>query len=159
MVHSMLSKLITFFENELKLNQQTQSPQDAQEKLQQACAVLLLEISKADYEQSEDEMVKVRELLHKEFDLDDNKLDALIELSHSEGEDLTSMYPLTSLINQHYHYDDKLKLMQMMWKVAYADGDLSKYEDHVIRNVAELLYVEHSDFIRTKLSAAPSDSV
>ncbi len=40
--------------------------------------------------------------------------------------------------------------MKAMWEMAYADGDLNKYEDHIIRKVADLIYVPHSEFIRTK---------
>ena len=50
-------------------------------------------------------------------------------------------------------YDDKVQLITSLWKVAYADGDLDKYEEHLIRRVADLLYVPHDAFIRAKLSA------
>ncbi len=153
----MLSKLKAFFESELSISQAQKPSDNLETKLQKTCAILLLEISKADYAQSSDEMTKIRALLKNQFSLQEQDLDDLVALSQSEADDLTSMYPLTSLINEHYEYSDKLTLMHMMWKVAYADGNLSKYEDHVIRHVAELLYVSHSDFIQSKHSAASGD--
>lgn len=150
----MLIKLIAFFENELKLNEQGDSEEETNTKLQQACAILLIEITKADFVETADEKNKVRSVLKSEFALTEAKLDELVELSQGEGEGLTSVYPFTSLINKHYEYPEKLNLMRLMWKVAFADGDLSKYEDHLIRKVAELLYISHSDFIHAKLSAS-----
>lgn len=151
----MISKLKAFFEKELSLKSQDEPQQDINAKLQKACAILLLEISKADYQETKDEKDRIRKILQDKFTLSDSQLNELIALSEDEGNEVTSMYPLTSLINEHYSYEQKLGLLDLLWQVAYADGELSKYEDHVIRNVAELLYVAHSDFIKSKLSQQP----
>jgi len=148
----MIAKLKAFLENELKPNPKTDSPQQAEHKLQQACAILLLEIAKADYQETDDEKEQIKDILKSEFALSDVKLSELLSLSEEQGADVTSMYPFTSLINEHYEYPEKVNLLRLMWRVAYADGDLSKYEDHLIRKVAELLYIAHSDFIQAKLS-------
>lgn len=151
----MISKLKAFFEKELSLKSKDEPQQDINAKLQKACAILLLEISKADYQETKDEKDRIRKILQDKFTLSDSQLNELIALSEDEGNEVTSMYPLTSLINEHYSYEQKLGLLDLLWQVAYADGELSKYEDHVIRNVAELLYVAHSDFIKSKLSQQP----
>lgn len=152
----MIAKLKTFFEKELALKSKDEPQQSTEGKLRIACAILLLEITKADYQETEDEKLRVREILQNKFNLSDAKLAELIDLSNEEGAEVTSMYPLTSLLNQHYSYEQKLGLLDLLWQVAYADGELSKYEDHIIRNIAELLYVGHSDFIKSKLSQKPS---
>ena len=64
-----------------------------------------------------------------------------------------SLYEFTRVINDHYSAEQKLRLIDAMWSVAYADNDLDKYEEHLIRQVAELTYVPHSDYIQSKLSA------
>ncbi|MDT0596262.1 TerB family tellurite resistance protein [Glaciecola petra] len=151
----MISKLKAFFEKELSLKSKNEPQEDINAKLQKACAILLLEISKADYQETKDEKDRIRKILQDKFTLSDAQLNELIALSEDEGNEVTSMYPLTSLINEHYSYEQKLGLLDLLWQVAYADGELSKYEDHVIRNVAELLYVAHSDFIKSKLSQQP----
>jgi uncharacterized tellurite resistance protein B-like protein len=148
----MLAKLKNFFETELRFNEKDDTEQDHTAKLQQACAILLIEITKADYQETAEEKAKVKSILKKEFALTDDKLNELIDISESEGEGLTSVYPFTNLINDQYDYPEKVNLIRLMWRVAYADGDLSKYEDHLIRKVAELLYISHSDFIQAKLS-------
>ena len=68
-------------------------------------------------------------------------------------EGATSLYDFTKVINDHCSPDQKLQLISAMWTVAYADGDLSKYEEHLIRQVADLTYVSHSDYIHCKLAA------
>jgi len=150
----MFNKLVSFFENELKLNSTKDDPQQAENKRQMACAVLLIEIAKADEQETQDEIRKVREILQQEFSLSNEQLEKLVSVSETEGDKLTSVYPFTALINEHYEYADKVNLIKLMWRVAYADGDLSKYEDHLIRKVADLIYLSHRDFIQTKLSEA-----
>lgn len=144
----MLSKLKEFFTKELE----SDSAESKQEKLQQACAALLVEVMRADFEQTEQERHKVQALLQSTFDLTDDQLKELMEVGEQGGEDTTSMYPFTSLINEHYDYDKRVNLIKLMWKVAYADGNLDKYEDNIIRKVADLLYIRHSDFIKAKLA-------
>ena len=65
----------------------------------------------------------------------------------------TSLYEFTRVINDHYSAEQKVQLVGAMWSVAYADGDLDKYEEALIRQVAELTYVPHQDYIRCKLAA------
>lgn len=146
----MLDKFKSFFHQELGLKPE----EDDQAKLQQACAVLLIEVSRADYDESQIERDSIKQALKKAFTLDDDKLEGLISLSEGEETDATSLYPFTNLINQHYDYPQRVNLVNMLWQVAYADGDLSKYEDYIIRKIADLLFVSHSDFIQTKLNQA-----
>jgi uncharacterized tellurite resistance protein B-like protein len=146
----MLKKLKDFFNAEM----QTKENKDPEKELQRACAMLLMEVSRADFELVETEKDKVASLLKSLFDLSDETLAELVEYSEEKSKDTISDYPFTSLINEHYDYDQRVNLLSLMWKVAYADGDLDKYEDSVIRRVADLLYIAHSDFVKTKLAVA-----
>jgi uncharacterized tellurite resistance protein B-like protein len=82
------------------------------------------------------------------------KWPTLLDRAGSAREDATSLFEFTRLVNDHYGPDEKRDLVGAMWKVAYADGDLDKYEEHIIRRVAELIYLPHADFIRSKHEAA-----
>ena len=79
----------------------------------------------------------------------------LIAQAEAHLDEATSLYDFTRVINDHYLPAQKLELVASMWRVAYADGRLDKYEEYLIRQVAELCYVSHQDYIRTKLAAAP----
>ena len=95
---------------------------------------------------------KISSILQNKFDLPEDTLEELFDLAQQEADDATSLYQFTSLINEAYEYPAKITLIQNMWEVAFADGNLDRYEEHLIRKVAELLYVSHSDFIKTKLA-------
>ncbi len=126
------------------------SPQQA---IQLATAALLIEVSRADFELDDNERSAVLDTLRRTFDLDAVTLDNLIKLAEEELDDAASLYQFTRLVNDYYSYEQKLELIGLMWKVAFADGSIDKYEEHLIRKVAELVYVAHNDFIRLKLAA------
>lgn len=126
------------------------SPEEA---TQLAAAALLIEVSRADYNLDEIERTAVLETLRDKFDLDPVMLDSLVKLAEEEIDKSASLYQFTRLINDFYSYAQKLELIGLMWKIAFADGNLDKYEEHLIRKVAELTYVSHNDFIRLKLAA------
>ena len=69
-----------------------------------------------------------------------------------EVKEANDFYQFTRLINDHYEYVDKCKLIQSLWKLAYADAVLDKYEEYTIRKIAELIYVSHGDFIQAKMA-------
>lgn len=144
----MISALKALFSPEAK----EASPEQKQQQLQQACAGLFFEVIRADFNQSPEEIDKVKDILAAQFSLSEQSLSELVEDSRSTAKENIALHPLTSLINDNYDYDERVKLISLMWSIAYADGDLDKYEDGVIRKVADLLYVRHSDFIKTKLA-------
>lgn len=146
----MLKLLKNFFSDEFQIKDN----KDPEKSLQRACAMLLMEVSRADFALAQSEKDKVTALLKSLFNLSDSEIAELIEYSEQKSDENTSMYPFTSLINDNYEYEQRVNLVSLMWKVAYADGDLDKYEDSVIRKVSDLLYIRHSDFVKTKLAAA-----
>lgn len=146
----MLEKIKQFFNQELHLDEQA----SREHKLQQACAVLLTEVGRADYEETRLERNAIKTALSQKFSLTEDKLEHLLSLGESQENESTSLYPFTALINDKYDYNSKVELIQMMWNVASADGEISMYEDHMVRKIADLLYVSHSDFIQTKLNSA-----
>ena len=149
----MLASLKEFFKNELALN--TSKSKDAQEhSLAQACALLLMEVSNADFEQSTLENDKIKQVLKAQFNLSDENVKTLFEYSAEASKDTTSVHPFTSIVNDNYDYEQKLSLLTLMWKVAYVDDNLDKYEEAVIRKISDLLYIAHRDYIQLKLEVS-----
>lgn len=143
----MLKRLQSFFNEHL-------SPSDNdndEHRLQLASAALLIELSKADFEQDDTELQAIRSLLAKEHDVSAEEIDELMALAEEQFEQDNAYHPYTNLINQHFSPEQKIRLIDTLWKVAMADGDISKYEDHLIRKISELIYVPHREFIRSKL--------
>ncbi len=148
----MLQNISIFFEKYLNPTLESDTGDEIIDRLHLASAALMIELSKADYSIDDSELKKISSILQKKFDLPEDTLEELFDLAQQEAEDATSLYQFTSLINEAYEYPAKIILIQNMWEVAFADGNLDRYEEHLIRKVAELLYVSHSDFIKTKLA-------
>lgn len=125
---------------------------DAASRLELAGAALLFEVIKADHEMDDREFASIAEVLRTGSARNAGDVEELIELARRESGAATSLYEFTSLINEHCSYEEKCVLIRNMWRIAYADSQISKYEDHLIRKVSDLIYVSHSDFIRTKLA-------
>ena len=118
-----------------------------------ACVALLLETSMADEILDESELIALKNTLQKDFQINEDEIDELIDLAKENVEDSTSLYEFTRDINDNFDAAERVKLIESMWKIAYADGNIDKYEEHIIRKVSNLIYVAHSDFIKAKLSA------
>jgi uncharacterized tellurite resistance protein B-like protein len=112
---------------------------------------LLIEIGRCDTDLDERESVVILERLRQIFSLPDKILEELVRLADEQLHRATDLFQFTQLINEHYNYEEKLRLLDSMWKIAYADDHVDKFEDHMIRKVAGLIHVPHSDFIKTKL--------
>lgn len=136
--------------------QQT-APLSEQQALRLAFAALLLEVTRADFSVDAVEQQTVQRLLQRQFQLHDDQLAELVQDAEQQLKDSVSLYPFTQLINQHYSPAAKAELLEQLWRVAFADGVLDKYEDHLIRTLADLLHLSHSDFIRSKLRVQDSD--
>jgi|TARA_B110000977_G_scaffold64678_1_gene88075 uncharacterized tellurite resistance protein B-like protein len=144
----MISKIKGFFaKNVLESD-------DASVKSEQlAAAALLVEVMVIDGNLDEQELASISQTLCQILELSSDQVDELILLSRDEVSEATSLYQFTREINTHFSADQKMKLLTAMWRVAYADGHLDKHEEGIIRRVADLLHILHSDYIRCKLAA------
>lgn len=124
-------------------------------RLQLASAALLIETARADFTQDGEEEAVMEKLLHTSLKLPAAEVHELMQQAGDKADESTSLYEFTRLINDHYLEEEKLQLIHNMWTVAWADGNIDKYEEHLIRRVAELIYVSHQDFIRSKLATKP----
>ncbi|MCR9184428.1 MAG: TerB family tellurite resistance protein [Halieaceae bacterium] len=132
---------------------EAETPEQLEHRLQLAAAALLIETARADFTQDASEEAALEQLLCNALSLPSQEVKALISAAGERVDEATSLYEFTRVINDHYGPGEKLTLIASMWQVAYADGDLDKYEEHLIRQVAELTYVPHQDYIRCKLDA------
>ena len=132
-----------------------ESEEERRQRLRLAAAALLIETARADFTQGADEQAVLETLLCDSLGLTKSSVQELVAQASEQLDTSTSLYEFTRVINDHYSAQQKLELVGAMWKVAYADGDLDKYEEHLIRQVAELTYVPHAEYIRVKLAASP----
>ncbi len=135
---------------------ESETPESLDQRLRLAAAALLVEVARADFNQGLDEDAMLEELLITHFGLEASEVHLMVTEANEAADDATSLYQFTRLINDHYTAEKKLQLIASMWRVAYADNQLDKYEEALIRQVAELTYVSHADYIRTKMEAHES---
>ncbi len=128
----------------------------AEDKRRLACAALMIEVAIIDQEFDERELESLKQTLQNKLDVSAEDVDSLIVLAQNECNESTSLYEFTSMVNQSCSHAEKYELLLGMWQIAFADGDLDKYEEYIIRKVADLLYLAHGDFIRAKHQARAS---
>ena len=147
-----MKKIILQF---LQINPVTQPEVDMEHALRVATATLLVEVVRADFVVQQAELLKLRAVLKQQFALSDEELVALMEQAQQGADRLVSIQHITRLLNQHYDHQMKVRVVELMWQLVYADGEKDHYEEHLIRQVAELLYVSHEEFIRARHKAEP----
>lgn len=118
-------------------------------------AVLLLEAVRSDYECSEIEMVHVVETLKSMFNPPDEYIEELLEFARCDREKAADIFHYTRQVNEQMSRDQKLAIMEAVWRIIYADGKIDKYEAHFARKLMNLLWIDHKDFIEAKLKAKP----
>ena len=130
----------------------------AQRLAELAATALLLEVSHADHHVDTAETEAILAIAQKTFGLVDQELDDFFSTAELKKSDSISLYEFTDVINQDFDATQKFQLIVDCWRIAYADGNIDRYEDHTIRKIAELIYVSHSDFVRAKHRAVPANN-
>lgn len=118
-----------------------------------AAAALLIEIARADFEFDEDEQSAIEALLSDALDLQADEIAELVRLATEESREATSLHQFTRLINETYSLDEKRRLMEQLWHVAFADGRIDRYEEQLLRRIADLLHLRHREFMQAKHAA------
>lgn len=119
-------------------------------RLQVAAAALMLEVMRVDNQEHSEELETVLVALREKFSLGDTEARGLVESANGELDRSTDYHQFTSLIHRHLDRQEKVRILEYLWQIAYADNVLDKYEEHAIRKVADLLYLSHADFIIAK---------
>ena len=134
-----------------KIHKENKDDIDEQQVMHLASAALLLEVSRADFDIQDEELESIANSLTERFNFSKQEAESLIDLARTEQESHVSIHPFVTIINDGCSADEKKLLLEDLWRVAYADDKLDKYEEYQLRKIADLLYIPHSVFIQTKL--------
>lgn len=118
-----------------------------------AGAALLLEMARMDGDVSDAERSRILQTVQTKFGLGSAEAGELLQVAEEQARQATDYYQFTSLIKDHFTPEQKERLIEQLWDVAYTDGQLHPYEEHLVRKIADLLYVPHNAFIAAKLRA------
>lgn len=144
----MLRKLAAFFDGAFTATEQ--DPATREHALRVATALLLIEVARADYVDDLAEDETIVEALRQFFALDAAAADLLVEEARAEADQAVELQQFTRRLHEQLSAAEKLRVVEMLWQVALADQRLERHEDHLVRRIAELLYVPHSDLIRIR---------
>jgi uncharacterized tellurite resistance protein B-like protein len=145
----MLNAIRDFFEANLA---PSDKPAGHRHTLELATATLLAEVMRLEGV-SEAERDAVLTGVKGRFGLSDDEARSLVKLAEEEARTAHDYYQFTSLIRSRYSQEDRQAIVELLWRVAYADATLSAHEIHVIRKIADLLYVPHAAYIAAKMRA------
>ena len=148
----MIDALKDFFK--LKAEGGPELPAEAHERaVWLAAGVLLFEIVRADRKVEDAERTVMRTALQSTFNLSADQTAEIMGLSETRSRTATSLYEFTSVIDAEFSGDQKKRIVELLWLVAFADGRKDAEEEHLIRKIAGLLHVTHPDFIDAKIRA------
>lgn len=148
--NSLLSNLRQFFDTQVLDPLRDRETADPEHSYQLATAVLLLEVTRANYNVKAIEQETVVRAIQTAFDLPPGETAELVALAEHEVDHAVCLHDFTSKLNQSFSAEEKRHVVELMWKVGFADGEVDKYEEYVIRKVTDLLYVKHRDFVQAK---------
>jgi uncharacterized tellurite resistance protein B-like protein len=149
----MLNQIKRFFREHLA-PRTTDTKVQARHRLQLAVGALLLEMTRMDGEIRPEQCARVEAAIGECFDLSADETVTLIQLAEAERDGATDYFQFTRLINGEYSAQDKEKIVEQLWAVAFANRELHPFEEHLVRKIAQLLHVPHSVFIAAKHRAA-----
>ena len=122
-----------------------------------ASLTLMLEVAWADHDISNEEMQIIITALQETFDKTTDEAKDLFENAVSLHKDSVGSYHYTKLINEQFSYEDKKEIIFVLWQIADSDQYIDQWEEYTIRKLADLLHVDHSDFIDGKLRTKQKD--
>ncbi|UCD67364.1 MAG: TerB family tellurite resistance protein [Betaproteobacteria bacterium] len=120
------------------------------QQVQQSVATLLYETARVDHEVRDEDLHVAEDCLRELFAMSTVQARTLLAHAAQLRHRPTSYHPLSKVINEHFSAEEKHRLVEYMWRVAHADREVDMYEDHLVRKIADLLYVPHRDFISAK---------
>jgi len=122
-----------------------------------AVAVLLHEARRADYAEGGEESAAAAEALRELFGLGHDESVALLRQGRERAQELTSLFAPLGVVKREYSMEERIRLLEHLWRVSFVDGDLSLYEDHYVRKIAHLLYVPNTQSMLARNRARDRD--
>jgi uncharacterized tellurite resistance protein B-like protein len=149
----MLSSIRRFLEDRLPGGTGAPDPQESEQAVRLATSALLFEIARADGVIRDEERTVMRASIQATFGLSKQEADELADLAERESRTATSLYELTHVVDQTLSAEEKKRVVELLWLVAFADSEKDPQEEALVRRIAGLLHVPHPDFINAKIRA------
>ncbi|WP_456440555.1 tellurite resistance TerB family protein [Caldithrix abyssi] len=123
-----------------------------EQDLKVATAGLFIEMVYADFDVHPEEEKQLFKALHTLFNLSGTEVQELIDEARETREERHDIWRFASVLKDHLSREQRLKILTNLWQIVYADGRIDKYEDALMRKITNLLGLDHSEMIETKLA-------
>ena len=137
------------FKNLFKTKEIEEEGKDS--SIQKSICSLMIEVAYADNQLDESELKVMANSLSK-LDIKEEEIQEIVDATVAKSKESISFYEHTRILNDQLDYDQKKEVLNSVWAIAFADGEMDKHEEHLIRRIADLLYLNHKDFINAKLN-------
>ena len=144
----MLEKIKSLF---FKTSEEKIAEVQVTQTIDKTCASLIIEVALADKVFDESEINLLKNMLLETYSLKLDDANELIANAKKTVNESTSLDGYTREVNDNFDYQSKLDLLDQLWRMAFADGNIDKYEEHVVRKISDLIHISHNDFIQSKL--------
>lgn len=123
-----------------------------------AATALMVQLSRVDQHEDERELQAIVDGAVNSHQVTRAEAEEILEDALSHADNATSLYEFTGQINEHLDQEGKQALLESIWRVAFADGRIDKYEEHLIRRMADLLHLNHREFMQARHRAEDTGS-
>ena len=137
------------FKNLFKSKEIEEESKDS--SIQKSICSLMIEVAYADNQLDDSELKVMANSLSK-LDIEKEEIQEIVDATLAKSKESISFYEHTRILNDKLDYDQKKEVLNSVWAIAFADGEMDKHEEHLIRRIADLLYLNHKDFINAKLN-------
>ena len=149
----MLKKLGKLKEALLGEKAYAESAGNPEERQQLALAALLVEMARADFDESADKHAEIVRLLASHFELNETESADLLGRAAKAMDESVCLFDFTRALHDSMDYEQKLAVVELLWQLALSDERLDKYEEYLMAKIGDLLYVSRADIIRLRNSA------
>ncbi len=118
-----------------------------------AATALMVQLARVDNHEDERELQIILDCAVQAHQVTREEAEEILADALAHAEDATSLYEFTGQINDHFDQDQKQSLLESIWRVALADGRIDKYEEHLIRRMADLLHLHHREYMQARHKA------
>jgi uncharacterized tellurite resistance protein B-like protein len=137
----------------LRKRDEVEDDAEPEHRIALAAATLMLEVAWADQDIADTEVDVIRRVLSEQFQLPDESVEEVIAASREHHDESVGLFRYTQTINEAWGEPEKFELVVNLWRLAFVDETIDRFEEHMIRKITDLLYVSHERFIAAKRTA------
>ena len=152
----MIRKILDQVAGAISATQTREDGESREEAIRMATAVLMIDVARADHVFDESEFDSVLSLIESHFNISPESAVEIFNEATEEAEDLTSLHEFTQLLHANLDEAEKSRIIALLWRIAYSDGRLDKYEDSLVLKISDLLHVSRGRVMRLKHDAEMS---